>query len=57
MRKKSATKAKFAHTSSSPLGVGNFYGSGIRNKVGKVVSLYNTDEMIPKSKNPPRNLA
>ena len=50
--------AKFVHTPKSPKGMGDFYGSAIRNKMGKAVDVFS--EKAPKTKNigkPPKSLA
>lgn len=57
--KKSKGKVKQAHTSSSKVGMGDFYGTGIKNPVGRVRASYL--DIKPKSKkklgNPPKSLA
>ncbi len=49
---------KSFHTNSSPKGMGDFYGSGIRNPIGKVRDLYGINPIKKaKLKNPPKSLA
>ncbi len=53
---KKAKGLKQAHTSNQKFGMGDFYGVGVKNKVGRVNDSY----MNPKSKNigkPPKSLA
>jgi len=56
--KKVKSKATFNHTSKSQKGMGDFYGSGVRNKVGKIREVTGF-EPIAKSKigKPPKALA
>ena len=50
---------KTAHTSNSKIGMGDFYGSGVRNKMGRMRS--ESVSMVPVSKKklgkPPKSLA
>ena len=52
-------KHKESHASSSPYGLGDYYGTGIKAKVGKVVSGGIGIDAIPpeKLKIPPKALA
>lgn len=56
---KSTVKAlKNAHTPNTKLGMGDYYGSGIRNPVGKVIEGLGVKEMSKKQlSTPPRSLA
>lgn len=56
MQKKKAPK--FSHTSPMKKGMGDYYGSGVKNPVGKPRDVFS--EKAPKAKNigkPPRTLA
>jgi hypothetical protein len=56
--KNTRANGKTAHTSSSKVGSGDFYGSGIRNKMARTIE--NMVEMpMPKGKmkRPPKTLA
>lgn len=57
--KKTKTKTKrFAHTPTSPKGLGDFYGQGIRAKIGRARDVYGFDVLKPKEmKIPPKSLA
>jgi hypothetical protein len=56
--KKDKTNRKTAHTPRSPKGLGDFYGSGVRQKLGKMRSGLGMIELSPKKlKKPPKNLA
>lgn len=58
--KKSAPKTnrKQAHTPKSPKGMGDFYGTGIRQPLGKMIDGMGMQEIPPKKlKKPPRSLA
>ncbi len=47
-----------AHVADTKLGMGDFYGSGVRNKVGRIRDSYVTNPSKPKSlKKPPKSLA
>lgn len=55
---KKYNKFKTAHTSSSQIGMGDYYGSGIRNPMGRVRDTMEGDYVIPrKLKKPPKSLA
>lgn len=56
MKKVKPTRA--AHTSKSQKGMGDFYGTGIRNPVGKIRDVSGL-QMVSKakSKKPPKSLA
>ena len=57
MKKMKAPKT--AHTSNSKIGMGDFYGTGIKNKMGRM--RYDSMSMAPKSNKkmgkPPKSLA
>ena len=47
-----------AHAPPSSKGMGDYYGQGIRAKVGKIRDVYGFDTIIPKKlKKPPKSLA
>lgn len=47
-----------AHTSKSKIGMGDHYGSGVRNPVGKVRDVMGITDVTPKRlKKPPKSLA
>lgn len=49
---------KTAHTSNSPKGSGEFFGSGIKNKVGRIRSMYSINSGPSKTiGKPPKSLA
>ena len=53
-------KAKQAHTANTKYGMGDFYGSGLRAKIGKVRDMYmpGANPVAPKAlKKPPKTLA
>lgn len=53
-------KYKQAHTDNKKYGMGDFYGSGIRAKVGKIRDIYapGVNPVAPKNlKKPPKTLA
>ena len=55
-RTKSGRKA--AHTPKKQLGMGDYYGSGVRAKVGKVRDVFGVDKPTSKKTGkPPRSLA
>jgi len=57
---KAKSKARNAHTANTRFGMGDFYGSGVRAKVGKIRDVYEpgANPMSPKSlKKPPKSLA
>jgi hypothetical protein len=53
------SKVKNAHTSKSQIGMGDFYGSGIKQKVGKIreSQIGFTTPSPKKLKTPPKSLA
>ncbi len=53
------TKAlKNAHTSNSKIGVGDYYGTGIRNPIGRMVDNYtDSPKSVQKKGKPPKSLA
>ncbi len=56
MKKLKPTRA--AHTPGSPKGVGDYYGSGIRAKLGRVREGMGMQSLSPKKiKTPPKSLA
>ncbi len=49
---------KTAHTSNSKKGLGDFYGTGLRAKMGKMREGMGTIEVTPKKlKTPPKSIA
>lgn len=55
---KPKTKRNQAHTSKSPKGMGDYYGSGIRQKIGRIRDSYLSNEIKGKDLGkPPRSLA
>ncbi len=50
---------KNAHTPNTKYGMGDYYGSGIKNPIGKIIdSTVGFTPLSPKKlKNPPKNLA
>jgi hypothetical protein len=55
---KSSKIPRFAHTNKSPKGMGDHYGTGIKQKLGKVIEGMGMKEITPKKlKTPPKNLA
>jgi len=49
---------KVAHTPNTKFGMGDFYGSGKRNPMGKVRDGMGVNELAPKKlKKPPKSLA
>jgi hypothetical protein len=53
-------KAKQAHVANSKYGSGDYYGTGIPPKMGKVIDMYspNVNPVSPKAlKKPPKKLA
>ena len=54
-----AKKHKEAHSANAKFGMGDFYGQGVRNPIGKVRAGTVGMEPVPKSKlkKPPRSLA
>ena len=56
--KKLKSKVKQGHTSNSQIGHGDYYGTGIKNPVGKIRDMTGVKEIKPpKLKMPPRALA
>lgn len=56
MKKKSL---KAAHTSSSRIGMGDFYGQGVKNPTGRIIEDTINYTPVPKTsmKKPPKSLA
>jgi hypothetical protein len=55
---KKLKKTAAAHTTLSSKGVGDFYGSGIRNKIGRSRDVMGISEIPSKKlKNPPKSMA
>jgi len=56
---KKAKKFSEAHTPRSPLGMGDYYGTGVKQKTGRVIRDYlsNTPVSPKKLSNPPKSLA
>ncbi len=51
-------KPKFAHTDNTKYGMGDYYGTGIKAKVGKVRDVTGMSNISPKKLGtPPKNLA
>jgi hypothetical protein len=58
MKKGSPKALKSAHTSNSKIGMGDYYGSGVKQKMGKVKEGLGTSSMSPKKLGkPPKSLA
>ncbi len=58
IRMKSRKPLKNAHTANTKYGMGDYYGTGIRAKLGKVRNVLGTTNLSPKKvKTPPRSLA
>lgn len=59
MKNDSKKSSKFSHTPRSQKGMGDYYGTGIRAKIGKMRSdSMGMVHMTPKKlKNPPKSLA
>lgn len=51
------SKNKTARTDISQVGMGDWYGSGIRNKVGKIRDVYSINPISKKTNTPPKKLA
>lgn len=51
-------KTKQAHTSQSKMGMGDYYGTGLNAKIGKIIDVTGYENM-PKAKlkKPPKSLA
>lgn len=58
MLMKNSKVNKTAHTSNSKIGMGDYYGVGVKNPVAKIV-VDQINEVVPKSKmkKPPKSLA
>jgi hypothetical protein len=57
---KAKSKTRNAHTANTKFGMGDFYGSGVRSKVGRIRDVYEpgVNPMKPKAlKKPPKSLA
>lgn len=56
---KKVKSPRFAHTSDSKIGMGDFYGSGIRQKIGRVRDSFTEAPTLNKKKlkTPPKSLA
>lgn len=54
---KKASGLKTAHTSNSKIGMGDFYGSGVRNPVGRMRDGLGMPLSKKKVKIPPKSLA
>lgn len=56
---KKAKKLSEAHTSNSPVGMGDYYGTGVKQKTGRIVRSYLYDVPVSnkKTSKPPRSLA
>lgn len=55
---KKTKKLAVAHTPRSPQGMGDFYGQGKRNPMGKIRDSYLTPKLgVKKTKTPPKSLA
>lgn len=49
---------KFAHTSNSKKGMGDYYGTGLRNPVGKIRDVFGSGPISKGNlKKPPKSLA
>lgn len=58
MMKSKKTNRKIAHTPKSPIGMGDFYGTGIKQKMGRNRDVTGLNEVSPKKmKVPPKSLA
>ncbi len=59
MKNGSKKPPKFSHTSRSPKGMGDYYGTGIKAKIGKMRSdSMEVNELTPAQlKKPPKSLA
>ena len=50
--------SKNAHTSNSQIGMGDFYGSGIKQKIGRIRDVYpSMDSTVSNGKSKPKKLA
>lgn len=53
-----AKKPRFSHTDNTKYGMGDYYGTGIKSKVGKARDVTGMSNISPKKmKNPPKSLA
>ena len=51
-------KPRFSHTDNTKYGMGDYYGTGIKSKVGKARDVIGMSNISPKKmKNPPKSLA
>lgn len=50
-------KTKQAHTSQSKIGMGDYYGSGVKNPMGKVIRSYLSPSLGSGKSKPPKSLA
>ena len=60
LMKKNRTKTSRdqAHTPKSPKGMGDYYGTGIRQKMGRMISGFGLETLGPNElKKPPKSLA
>jgi hypothetical protein len=58
MPKSKKVKTAQAHTAKSPKGMGDYYGTGVRQKLGRVVDGMGMKQISPKKlKKPPKTLA
>ena len=58
MLKKAKSKANNAHTANTQYGMGDYYGSGIRNPVGRIrENMMETPMSSKKIGKPPKSLA
>ena len=48
---------KQTHTSNSPIGSGDYYGTGVKNPIGKSVRDYLNNPMKAKKMTPPKSMA
>lgn len=55
---KSLKRTAEAHTSKSQIGMGDHYGSGVKNPIGKIRDVMGISDVTPKKlKKPPKSLA
>ncbi len=55
---KPPTPLKNAHTSNAKIGMGDYYGTGVKNKVGRMIDGTGMRPVTPsKIKKPPKSLA
>lgn len=58
MKKANKTNRDQWHTSRSPKGMGDYYGTGVRQKIGRVREGLGMETLNPKQlKTPPKSLA